>query len=282
MPWRRRARGVILITMVASIVVILSIVGLGIGTGHLSLGKIRMQTAADAAVLGGVQELRARGAATVSGAAKADAATNGFTDGQNGVTVTVNKPPASGYYTGDRTAVEVTIHQSVHTFFMALAGFSTMDVNARAVARQGSGANCIYVLDPAMAGAFSASGGAVVQVNCGVMINSSSATALSVSGGAQLRAASVSITGSFTTGGAGALITPAPAIHVPAEADPLAYIAAPAVGDCTAVDFSISSGDVRSIPGGVYCNGITVSGGARLTLTGGTYILKGGGLTVSG
>src|SRR4051812_17598641 len=98
MSWRRRAGGFVLITMVASIVVILSIVGLAIDTGHLQLVKIRMQTAADAAALGAVQELRANGSGNLTQAAKADAASNGFTDGQNAVTVTVDRPPLSGYY----------------------------------------------------------------------------------------------------------------------------------------------------------------------------------------
>ena len=36
MLWRRRASGFVLITMIASMVVILSIVGLAIDTGHLA------------------------------------------------------------------------------------------------------------------------------------------------------------------------------------------------------------------------------------------------------
>jgi len=54
------------------------------------------------------------------------------------------------------------------------------------------------------------------------------------------------------------------------------------VGACTATNFSASSGAVLTIPAGVYCGGISVSGGARLTLDAWTYILKGGGLTVAG
>src|SRR3954466_15164148 len=115
MVWRRRAGGFILVTMVAAIVVVLSIIGLAIATGHLQLVKVRMQTAADAAVIGAVQELKANGSTNVTAAGKADAAANGFTDGQNTVTVAVHKPPTSGFYTGDSTAVEVTIHQSVKT-----------------------------------------------------------------------------------------------------------------------------------------------------------------------
>src|SRR3954454_7383144 len=104
MVWRRRAGGFILVTMVAAIVVVLSIIGLAIDTGHLQLVKVRMQTAADAAALGAVQELRANGAANIIPAARADAAANGFADGQSAVTVTVRTPPLSGYYTADSTA----------------------------------------------------------------------------------------------------------------------------------------------------------------------------------
>jgi hypothetical protein len=119
-------------------------------------------------------------------------------------------------------------------------------------------------------------------VNCGVMIDSTSATALTLSGNnTRLNAASVNIVGSYAATG-GATVTPAPFTHVFAEADPLASISAPAVGACTATSFSSSSGEVRTIAPGVYCGGISVSGGAHLTLSAGTYILKGGGLTVAG
>src|SRR5690348_9540218 len=114
---RHRRGGFVLITILASIVVILALVGLTVDTGYLQLIKVRMQTAADAAVLGGVNELKTNGPAQVGIAAKADAASNGFTDGVNGVAVTVNKPPLSGFYTGDATAVEVLIHQNAGTYF---------------------------------------------------------------------------------------------------------------------------------------------------------------------
>jgi hypothetical protein len=62
----------------------------------------------------------------------------------------------------------------------------------------------------------------------------------------------------------------------------LAHVAAPSVGGCTRTNYSISGGAVGSISEGVYCGGISISGGARLTLNAGTYILKGGGISVSG
>jgi hypothetical protein len=270
-----------LVTLMASTVAVLTFIGLAIDTGHLHLVKIRMQTAADAGALGAVLERKSNGAADVVAAARADAAYNGFTHGQNAVTVTVNTPPATGFYTGDATAVEVIVRQSVKTFFMALGGFHTMDVTARAVARRGPSTTCMHVLDPAASSAVSASGGAVVQVNCGVQVDSSSNTALSVSGGARLTATQVNIVGNYSSSGGG-IISPAPTIHVAAEPDPLAHVPAPAVGACNQTNYSVSSGQVRTISEGVYCGGISVSGGARLTLNPGTYILKGGGLSVSG
>ena len=67
---------------VASIVVILSLVGLAIDTGHLQLVKVRMQTAADAAVWGRQRAESQRAGARRDRRGKADAASNGFTDGQ--------------------------------------------------------------------------------------------------------------------------------------------------------------------------------------------------------
>jgi hypothetical protein len=267
--------------MIVSIVAVLALVGLAIDSGYLQLVKVRMQTAADAAALGAVNELKTAGAAGVRAAAIADAALNGFEHGRDGVTVTVESPPSSGYSVADPTAVQVSVSQSVGSLFMGVLGFHRMNVKARSVARRGSGPNCVYVLDPAVSGAFSASGGAIAQMSCGVMVDSTHPSALSLAGGAILNAASVTVAGGVSTSG-GATISPAPSTHATVEADPLAYLAAPAVGACTQTGYTLSNGLVATISEGVYCNGISVSGGAALTLNPGTYILKGGGLTLAG
>src|SRR4051812_39036642 len=87
-------RGFVLITMLCCLVVLVGFLGLAIDSNYLELIKTRMQTAADAAALGGVQEIKMNGTANVVAAARGDAALNGFTDGQDGVTVTVNNPPS--------------------------------------------------------------------------------------------------------------------------------------------------------------------------------------------
>src|SRR5262249_19262051 len=49
---------------------------------------------------------------------------------------------------------------------------------------------------------------------------------------------------------------------------------------CSYTNFSVTSGSATLSPG-TYCNGITISGGANVTFTAGTYIMMGGGLKAS-
>ncbi len=278
---RTAKSGFVLVTMMASSVAVLIVVGLAIDTGHLQLVKTRMQTAADAAAFGAVQARRANASAELVPAARADAAANGFTHGSGSVVVSVNSPPLTGFYTADPTAVEVIIRQTKKTFFMSLAGFLTMDVSARAVARRAPGSSCVYVLDPSVKDALTASGGAIVNIDCAAYINSSNVTALSATGGARINADAVKVVGGYATSGGG-IISPSPTTHVAPEPDPLAHVPAPAVGGCTQTDLHLSSGQVMTISEGVYCGGIQVSGGSQLTMNPGTYVMKGGGLSVSG
>ncbi len=277
---RTQARGYVLITMMAGMVFLLSAVGLAIDTGYLQLVKIRMQTAADAAALGGVNEGKQNGGG-IEDAARADAAANGFLNGAGNVTVAVNHPPSSGYYTSDSAAVEVVIVKQVQPLFLSVLGFGSMPVRARAVARLGAGTDCIYILDPSASQAMTASGGADVHASCGIMIDSSSSSALKISGGADISASSVSIVGNYSSSG-GATISPTPVTGVDPESDPLAYVPAPAVGGCDYTGYHLSGGKTDALTEGVYCNGIQLSGGAVVTLAPGTYILKGGGLKISG
>ena len=267
--------------MVVSTTAVLAAIGLAIDAGYLQLLKSRMQIAADAAVIGAVQEYRMNGPAGVIAAAKADAARNGFTEGVNGVAITVNNPPATGYSTGNPTAVEVLISQNASTFFLGAIGLTSATVGARAVALAPSSSTCTFVLDPAASGALSITNGVGVTTTCGIVVDSASGTALAASGGAKLTASSIEVVGSYAINN-GAAITPEPRIHAIPPPDPLSNVAPPAVGACTQVGISIGQSAVRTISPGVYCGGISVGGGATVTLDSGTYILLGGGLSFGG
>src|SRR5471030_2971562 len=78
-------------------------------------------------------------------------------------------------------------------------------------------------------------------------------------------------------------MSPAPTTSQPVASNPLSYLTAPTYSStCTATNYTLTSGNTATISPGTYCNGINVSGGGKLYLNPGLYVLLGGGLTVSG
>ena len=280
---RTPRRGFILVTMLVSLAVLLAFLGLAIDVGTEQYFKIRMQTAADAAALGGARELAASGSANLVAAAQGDAATNGFTNGQNSVTVTVNNPPSSGYSTTNSTAVEVIVTQTFPTAFMQMLGFSSSTVRARAVAQteSSSGGSCFFTLDPTMSNAFSVSNGVDVTSSCGIVVDSNSNTALTATGGARLSAPSISVVGKYTVNN-GATISPSPTEGISPVGNPFSSLPVPSVGACNYTSYSAGNGATVTLNPGVYCNGINIANGATATFNAGTYVLKGGGFTLGG
>ena len=82
-----------------------------------------------------------------------------------------------------------------------------------------------------------------------------------------------------SVGAAKGKFTPPAVTDCPVIPDPLVAQQAPAVGSCTYTNEKISSGTVSLAPG-VYCGGLTITGGASVTLTPGEYIIDGGQLLV--
>src|SRR5881628_2114211 len=108
----RKRRGYVLMTAAAGMIGLMGFAGLVVDVGYLEYYKRKAQTAADAGAQGGVAELNAGRNNTVNAAAIQDVTANGFTDGVNGATVTVNHPPLSGSYAGNSNYVEVIVNQS--------------------------------------------------------------------------------------------------------------------------------------------------------------------------
>jgi hypothetical protein len=240
-----------------------------------------MQTAADSAAMAGAEELSYGDQVN---AGKADAASNGYTDGASNVTVAINNPPSTGPNASNTGYVEATISEPEPTYFLSVIGINTMTVSVRAVAYEGSGPNCIYVMDPTASSALSGSGNASVQSGCGVMVDSSSSTAIVLSGSATVTAPAIGVVGGYTAGGS-ASFTPTPKTGVIAASDPLAYVQAPTVGSCAHTNFSVnnsgSSGSYYQLYAGTYCGGIKISNGFT-NFNAGTYVLAGGGFTTGG
>lgn len=274
---RRSLPGQVMLLVTISLVVLLGLAALAVDVGMLWTEKRQMQTAADAAAIAGALAVDSGG--NVTSSARTDASGNGFTHGSNGVTVTVNNPPASGSYAGDSNSVEAIVGQPEPTYFLRVLGLKTVPVNARAVAHTGA-RDCIYIMDPMASNALVASGSASLSSSCGIIVNSSSSQAMVSSGSACISASAIGINGNYTSG---CDPIPTPNTGVPRAPDPLSWVPAPSVGACNFTNTSVRTVGTTTLSPGVYCNGISVSGvGVLAKLNPGLYILNGGGLSVSG
>jgi len=271
-----------MVLICVSLVALMGMIGVVADFSFMQHQRNMMQTAADSAAMAGAAELT-YGDQVAAG--KADAATNGYSDGASSVTVAINNPPTSGPNTSNAGYVEAIVSKPEPTFFMRVLGFSTMTVAARAVAYEGNGPNCIYVTDPSASGAMATNGNVNVQSSCGLLVDSSSSSGLTAVGNVTIDASSIGIVGNYTSNGSTSF-SPTPKIGVIAATDPLANLQAPTVGSCAHTNFSLngnsgSSSSPYQLYAGTYCGGITVHGNAWLHFNAGTYVLAGGGMVMS-
>jgi Flp pilus assembly protein TadG len=279
MRLRGSRRGQVIVLVCVSLVAMMGMIGVVTDFSFMQHQRNMMQTAADSAAMAGSQELSY---GDMVAAGKADAARNGYTDGASSVTVAINNPPSSGPNAANSAYVEAIVSKPEPTYFMRALGVGTLTVSARAVAYEGSGPNCIYVLNPSAPSAFSANGNVDVNSSCGLLVDSSSSTGLSVVGNVSITAPNIGVVGGYSAGGNSTLL-PTPKVGVIPASDPLSAVQAPTIGSCAHTNFSLSgnSGSPYQLYPGTYCGGITVRGNATLFFNAGTYVLAGGGMSIS-
>jgi hypothetical protein len=270
------------ILICVALLAIMGMIGVVTDLGFLHHQRNMMQTAADSAAMAGAEELIYGNQVN---AGRADAASNGYTNGQGGVGVTINNPPSTGPNTANATYVEAIVSKPEPTYFLRVLGLSSISVSARAVASNGNGPNCIYAMDPSASGAMTSNGSASIQSGCGLLIDSNSPSALTAGGSSRIAAPSIGVVGGYS-GPAGSF-TPTPKTGVIAASDPLAYLQPPTVGACGYNSLSLgantgSSGAYYQLYPGTYCGGISIHGNSWLHFNPGTYVLAGGGLSVNG
>jgi hypothetical protein len=138
----------------------------------------------------------------------------------------------------------------------------------------------VYSLAPTGNSTLQAGGSATVNIACGVEVDSTGSNALKVNGTACLNATAIAVAGDYS-----GCTNPTPATGAVVAGDPLAYLAAPSVGACDfgtgSSSFDYHAGGTITIDPGVYCGGMKITNGI-VNLNPGLYILKGGGLSMSG
>ncbi len=202
----------------------------------------------------------------------------------------------SGNYTTNASAIEVIVSQPQTMLFAQLFLSSPPTVLARAVAVTSASTpgtspdGCVMALDKGNVTDINDGGGATLNLKqCSIYVNSSSSSALTMTGGAQINAKSAYIVGNYSAKGGAALNTTAGTnTGVNPTADPYASVQVPSYSACNQTGFSKASTGTTSLgpttSGGTYvfCNGLSLAGGATLNLSAGVYIINGGNLSVKG
>jgi hypothetical protein len=223
------------------LIMLLFISGLTLDAGLLEWKQIALQTAADAAAQEGMLCL-ARNNSTWSANGQTQAALNGFTNGVNGVTVTMANPPTSGSYSADSSAVQATISQSVHTVFMGLVNGGTATVAATAVAKVLP--TCIWIMGQNSSNSESTLhiASASMGLGCGVYLNTSAGSNMGTDAYSVLFATRIRVQGSSIWNASQGTNVPIPRFGAAAKNDPLAYVTAPTFSSCMAISAAARSG----------------------------------------
>ena len=275
----RHAGGGVLIYTALAAPVMIGFTGLAVDGGVWYAEKRDVQSIADAAAVAGALELRRSGAGAVQQAAVSDATTNGY-DPAAGDTILVYNPPVSGPRAGDTGAIEVVVRRQAPLFFAKVLIDKADTIAGRAVASIGGNQTCLWSLSKTKRGAISVSGGSTVNLACGIFINSDDDEALQESGkNSCITATAIRIVGDFS----GDCVTKEPATKVGTLADPLAEIRPPKVDACDYVNkITVNKDDNVELLPGVYCGGINVVAGGKVTFATGNFILNGAGLNIAG
>jgi hypothetical protein len=245
---------------------------LAVDVGFLRYTQRLQQTAADAGAIAGAAELR-YSASGVAAAARADAASNGFTNNGTTITVTVNNPPASGPNASNANAVEVIVSASHATFFENAFHMALATVQARAVVVNANRTTeCFYLLGT---GSSNIDSDTLTATTCGLITNGSMTINVST-----LNMLSIGYAGSGNSFSQATFSNGQPAASI-AVADPCATIAGceyltanpPATAPCNYTNVN-PSGSTTLSPG-VYCGPINANGGT-ITFKPGVYVFTSG------
>jgi hypothetical protein len=277
-------RGTVAILVALCLTLLVGIVAIALDGGLLLDNRRNVQAAADAAALAAAADLFNNypinngldPSNTAGQAGVANAAANGFVNGDGVSTVVVNIPPISGAFEGQAGYAEVIVTYKQPRYFSNVFGAAPLPVRARAVAR-GMWTpfnNGVIVLHPTAAGSLSANGNGDVKVQfASIIVDSNNSQAATTVGNSFVADPSkpVAITGKnpgYSGNFQATMYT-----GQPATPDPLAYIPAPDPTSMTAQ--TAGGGQAVSLQPGYYASGLHFSGQTTVTMAPGIYYVNG-------
>jgi Flp pilus assembly protein TadG len=275
-------RGSIAIISAVSLPFLLGFGALAVDASLWVRAKNGVQGAADAAANSvGASAINGDSAAHKQAEAQGVSASNGYQNGVNGVTVTMNHPPASGAYVGNALAYEVIVSAPQQLYLAKVfPSLTAPTVSGRAVVLTTTSPTCLLALEAIVGTDFTVNGNAPLTAqNCDVDSDSSGGSSINTNGGGSIHATNArtmgGVTGDVTVDGK--IVTNGPYI-----ADPYAGTRSiptiPVYQPSKANDWGTSVANptgVIAFQGNVTVNGST-------TLAPGVYIIADGSLNVTG
>jgi hypothetical protein len=233
-----------------------------------------MQSAADGAAMSAATALGFGYPTDFRMEGKAVSAKDGFTDGVDGTTVTINSPPANGSYAGDPNAVEAIISQPQTLNLIKLFRSGLFDVGARAVAVAEPGFRyCFLSLDLSASEAFYVQNNAIVSnPNCGVVVDSSAGDALRMRNNAEINGPTY-VHGSWDLD-VNAQLNGTPNVQDgPVVDDPYADVMLDPIPACTGQSGTASNGATVNLTPGNFCDGFNFQNNVTVNLAPGAYYI---------
>lgn len=257
---------------------LVGLIGLGTDYGLWIHTRQKMQNAADSAAYSAALAVTGAGGDAIT-QAYAMASSFGLSDGFNGVTISVNKPPTSGPNMSTAGAIEVIIRQPQARLFSVLLSSQSLVVKSRAVAIPGvNGTGCVVALNKAASSAINVQGTAdIALTGCALYDDSSNSSALNVGGSGTIKAQDIYVVGGINGNvtASGSVVTGASSI-----ADPYSDVSMGSFSGCDQINMSAKN--TLTLSPGVYCKGLSLNAGANVTLKPGVYYFDQGSLTVNG
>jgi len=278
--WRDKSGNYVMITALMA-PVLLGGAGLATEGGLWYYVHQSAQGAADSSALSAANQASLNNNVSPTTQARSVAATYGYVNGTAGATVTVNRPPAAGAYTGNNQAIEVIVTTQQARLLSSIFATGPVTLMGRAVALPGNaGTGCVLSLNPAASGGVTSKGTSGITLNqCSVYDDSSDTSALVNGGSATIDALSVNVVGQIS-GGSGITTTQGVHVGISPISDPYADVVMPTPGAC---DYNNKTyKNTVTIDPGVYCNGIQLNAGAVVTMNPGIYFIDRGSLQMAG
>ncbi|WP_119302135.1 pilus assembly protein TadG-related protein [Dongia deserti] len=286
---RREEDGATALMTALAMIVLVGFVGLGTEVGLWYAERRAMQTAADAAAMGGAFEIYKSGKEApdeeIASAAKEDSKRNGFEDTVNNVAVLVARPPTAGKYTSRDTAVEAVVTKQRKSLLGSFFIGDSVNIKVRSVATvQIVRPYCLLALAPEGQSALFFGGTSnVLLKNCGINVNSNHKdSALTATGASVVGATFADIVGGLNTNGAAQLDIEDITEGADAVDDPYAHLDIPDYDTvCDYSNVKVKPNKTETLTPGTYCGGIEVQSNGTANFAAGNYVII-GGLLVQG